>query len=141
MSNQDELSKPKESKAGAGAAGISGGTFLVALANSLPEGSRAKFWLTLIAPSVSVVLSVMWLWAQVEIANYMQDRKLKSLVSDAKSNLQEALNNPNTSEEHRNVIRKKLEEIELIVADRELGRIKSLSPISLSDVRKSQSED
>lgn len=141
MSNQDELSKPKESKTSAGAVGIGGGTFLVALANSFPEGSRVRFWLTLIAPSVSAVLSVMWLWAQVEIANYVQDRKLKSLVRDAKSNLQEALNNPNTSEEHRNVIRKKLEEIELIVADRELGRIKSLSPISFTDIRKSQSED
>jgi hypothetical protein len=139
MNPQEDTSKSKESKAGAGAAGIGGGTLLVTLANSLPNESRIKFWLILISPSVSVVLSVIWLWAQVEIANYMQDRKLRSLVKSIKTTLQDALNNPNTSEDHRNVIRKKLEEVEIIIADRELGKIRSLTPITFSEAQRNQS--
>jgi hypothetical protein len=113
---------------------------VAALASSLPDGDRYKVWLLLLAPSVSLAVTAIWLWAQVEIANYMQDRKIRSVAKNIRTTLQASLANPNTSEEHRLVIRKKLEEIDLIIADRELSRIRSLVPVTFSDVRKTHSE-
>ena len=139
MNNPQDSPKPRESKAAAGAAGIGGGTILAAIANYLPPTSPFRTGLILVSPSVSVVLGLVWLWAQVEIANYVQDRKLTSLVQNTKATLVEALRNPTTSLEHKEVIRKKLEELELMIADRGLLRIKSLSVISSEGIRKSES--
>ena len=75
---------------------------------------------------------------QVEIASYMQNRKLRSVVRTTTAVLLDALNNPNTSEDHRNDIRKKLEEIELIIADRELGRIRLLSLSTVTDTGRNE---
>ena len=56
------MSPPKgtESKVGAGAAGVGGGTLLVVIANNLREGNPLKPWLVLAAPSVSI-----FVWALV----------------------------------------------------------------------------
>lgn len=136
ISNIQETNS-KNSKANAGAAGIGGGTLLIALASSLPEGSRLRFWLTLVAPCFSVVLSALFLWAQIEIANFMQDRKVKVLVRRTQETLQAALRNEHTSESHRRLIKKKLEELDLLVADRELKRIKEMVPITIANYKKS----
>jgi hypothetical protein len=101
MDQNTHLSKPKESKASAGVAGVGGGTLLVVLASSLPENSRVRLWLTLIAPFLSVALTVIWLRAQVEIVTYMKNRKMKILGERARGVLQEALKNPNTSSSSR----------------------------------------
>jgi len=119
-----------DSKAGAGAAGVGGGTLMVAIASTLPEDSLIKPWLMYAAPATSVALSAIWLWSQLEIANYMRDRKIKVLAERTRLTLLDSINNPATSEEHRNVIRGKLEQLEVIVADRELERIKDLTPVT-----------
>ena len=49
-------------------------------------------------------LGVSWLWLQVEIANYVQWLKVRSLARSAKSTLQEAMANPDTSAKHKAVI-------------------------------------
>jgi hypothetical protein len=136
MNSQAQLLKQSESKAGAGFAGAGSGTFLVLLADSFPDSNPFKVWLKVAAPSASVVLSILWLWCQVEVANYMRDRKLRSVIRKTKTILEDALNNPQTSEGHRNEIREKLQQLELTVADRELARIQSLAPITASDIQR-----
>lgn len=139
--NNSDISKLKESKTTAGVAGASGGTLLAAIASSLPNENSLKFWLLILAPSISVLVGVLWLWTQVEIANYWQDRKLKTIVKTAKRVLLEALENPNTSEEHRKLLQKKLEETELVIADIHLGRIKSMSALlTVSDIKDIESK-
>lgn len=134
MTTSPDTRTVKESKAGAGAAGAGGGTLLVMLANTL--SNLWKSWLIVASPSVSIILSALWLWFQVGIANYVQDLKLKQLVRSTKAILLEALDNPNTSDDHREAIRKRLEELELIIADRQMKQIRSLSPVTASDIRK-----
>lgn len=134
MTTSPDTRTVKESKAGAGAAGAGGGTLLVMLANTL--SNPWKSWLIVDSPSVSIILSALWLWCQVGIANYVQDLKLKQLVRSTKAILLEALDNPNTSDDHREAIRKRLEELELIIADRQMKQIRSLSPVTASDIRK-----
>ncbi len=131
--NQMPSSSP--SKLSASLAGVGAGTFLIAIANNFPDSSSAKLWLTLAAPAVSVILGGGWLWIQVEVANYVLDRKVRLLVNRTRTQLQEALDDTLTSQKHRAAIRRKLEELELIMADRELRRIKSLTPFSAESLR------
>lgn len=127
---------PKESKVGAGAAGVGGGTLLVLFANQLGDSfPNLKPWLLLAAPTVTVGLTAVWLWCQVWIGNRMLDHELRTLVAKLKQTLKEALENPNTSPEHRRVIQKMLEEVELKVASRDMKRIDTLAPITFSDVQ------
>ncbi len=121
--------------AGASAAGVGGGTLLVLYANSLPDSSHIKFWLVLAAPSVSVFLGVIWLWLRVEIANYVQGLKVRSIARAAKATLQEALANPSTSEEHKSRIRSRLEEVEMLLSDHQMKRIRAISTVTIHDLQ------
>jgi hypothetical protein len=116
---------PHTSKTGAGAAGVGGGTLLVVIANSLPENNKLKPWLIWAAPSVSVFLGGLWLWLQVKIANHLRDREVRLLINNARKTLEEALNNPKTSEPHRARIRRQLEKLEQVSIDRQMERIKA----------------
>jgi hypothetical protein len=126
MNGGTKRENSKDSKAGASAAGAGGGTLLVLLGNSLPAGSRLKPWILLAAPSLSIFFSRVWLWLQVYIVNYLQDREAKSVIDSAKRTLEEALKNSNTSEGHRKKIRQQLETLELVAVDRQMERIKAL---------------
>ncbi len=88
----------------------------------------------LVAPSAAITLSGLWLWVQVEIANYLQGRKAETLVKKTREALEAAYSNPNVSESFRKGIRRKLEDLELSVADLHLERLEALSPISVDDV-------
>lgn len=137
-----DMSPPKgaESKVGAGAAGVGGGTLLVVIANNLREGNPFKPWLVLAAPSVSIFVGALWLWFRVKVANHLRDREAQLLIDSAKRTLEEALNNPNTSDEHRLTIRKELEKLELLAVGRYLERIKSLKIITESNIDRQRSK-
>ena len=124
----------KSSNVGAGAAGVGGGTLIVLIANNLPSDSAIKPWLLLLSPAASVSLSALWLWLRIEIANYVQDNRVKSLAKAAKSALEEALQNPHTSDGHKSRIREQLEEVESLLATRHLTKLKDLRPVTASDV-------
>ncbi|NTW87613.1 MAG: hypothetical protein HGB26_00465 [Desulfobulbaceae bacterium] len=126
----------KSSKVGATAAGAGGGTLLVVLSSHLPEGNPFKQWLVMVAPTLSVTLTTLWYWAQVEIANYIQDKKVEALALKTKQSLIDALNNSNTSESHRNSLRSKLEELEIIISERQMKKLRSLSPYTIESTHK-----
>ena len=134
MSDHPTPSKSAESKVGAGAAGVGGGTLLIVVANSLREGNPLKPWLLLSATSVSIFVGGLWLWFRVKIANYLRDREAQLLIDSAKRTLEAALHNPNTSESHRAVIRKELENLELLAVGRYLERINSLKIVTESTI-------
>lgn len=134
MSEQPLSTLEKKSKTNAGAAGIGGGTLLLVFANTLPENSKIKPWLIWIAPSVSVSLSAIWIWLQVSVANYVRDREVRTILNKAKADLVKALNNSNTSAEHRARIMNKLENLELVEVDRHMQKIKSLKFITSDDL-------
>jgi hypothetical protein len=121
----NDNNSPHGSKTGAGAAGVGGGTLLVVIANSLSENNKAKPLLIWAAPSVAVFLGGLWLWLQVKIANYLRDREVQALINNAKRTLEEALNNPKTSEPHRARIRRQLEKLEQVSIERQMERIKA----------------
>jgi hypothetical protein len=115
------------SKLQSGAAGAGGGTLLVLLANNLPQGHPWKSWLLLIAPSASVAIAVLAAWTRRYLETLLNRRELKSLILQSKETLRAALNNDQTSPEHKAELRKHLEELESLLVERDLERIKALS--------------
>jgi hypothetical protein len=115
------------SKTNAGLAGAGGGTLLVLLADSLPESSTLKDALILASPSISVFVTSMWLWVQIRLFNYMQEKKLDVLVRQTKIMLKETLENSDTSDAHRETIRELLEELELFWVRRSMVKVKGES--------------
>lgn len=126
MKPRDEELEGKQPAAGAGLAGAGGGTLLAVMANSLPEGNIWKPWVLYLAPSAAVLLSVIWIWAQRQIASHFREREVGELFQRAKATLEAALNNPNTTPEHRKRLQTQLEELEMLDVGRVVERIKSL---------------
>lgn len=124
----------------AGVAGIGGGTGLVAIATSLPDDSGLKQWLLYIAPSVSVLLGIIWLWAQQELSSFLERIKFKMLARRVKADMTKAIDSPVSSEEHKEILRKKMEEVDLIIANKGLDELKSTVLIERTEVKIGQEE-
>lgn len=132
MKDNNGQNKSLESKTPAGLAGAGGGTLIALFASSLDD--PLKEWLLYAAPSISVALSGVWIWAQVAIGNYFRDKEVELLIDNAKEKLEEALKNESTSDEHKEKLRDKLEKLELINVDRFISRVDSLEIITTEDI-------
>lgn len=93
-------------------AGASGGTLLVLLANNLPDNYPYKSWLILIAPTISVVLSAFWIWSKTRFDTYIDDNKREKILKKLRSEIENDLRNPHTSEEHKMHLKAQLEKFE-----------------------------
>ena len=127
MGSPKSQTKPKACSAFQGsAAGVGAGTLLVVLANNLPANNPWKPWLVLLAPSVSVALGAFLAWSGRNIQRWLADRQRQFRISRAKWTIEAALNNPQTSAEHKNQLRTELESLELLSVRAELLTVKSL---------------
>ena len=134
------LSSPSSTKAGAGAAGMGGGTLLIVLANHLPVQSPLREWLILVSPSVSVMLSVGWWFLLEWIVETMRERQFRSFVSTARRNLREQLTDSSLSDAERNLIVNTLHELLQIESARYIQKIKAMQPVAAdSPLRKRRS--
>lgn len=93
-------------------AGASGGTLLVLLANNLPDNYAYKSWLILIAPTISVALSAFWVWSKIRVDAYIGDRKTERILKELRTEIENDLKNPHTSEEHKKLLKAQLEKFE-----------------------------
>lgn len=107
-------------------AGASGGTLLVLLANNLPESYPLKSWLVIIAPSVSIVLSLFWKFLSKKTNTYFKGKKVEKSKTLLQKKIQAALNNGLISQEEAIVLKRKMIEIELQSIDNLANKIKSI---------------
>ena len=107
-------------------AGASGGTLLVLLANNLPESYPLKSWLVIIAPSVSIVLSLFWKYISKKADVYFKGKKVEKSKILLQRRIQAALNNGMISPEEAIVLKRKMIEIELQSIDNLANKIKSI---------------
>jgi hypothetical protein len=107
-------------------AGASGGTLLVLLANNLPESYPLKSWLVIIAPSVSIVLSLFWKFISKKADVYFKGKKVEKSKILLQRRIQAALNNGMISPEEAIVLKRKMIEIELQSIDNLANKIKSI---------------
>lgn len=113
------------SKVGAGIGGAGVGTMLILLADGL-NNTELQYFLSLIAPSVSVAIGSFWLWFTPKVEKYFKNRELNKVVLRANQTLHDALENPNTSKEHRIQLQIQLEQLEMLRVDSDIKRIKVL---------------
>jgi hypothetical protein len=123
---------PAGTKAGAGAAGAGSGTLLVLLANNLPGKNPWKTSLVLLAPSLSIAITVGYGWVRKAVDDYLDGRRVQRFVREAKVTLKEALGNTNTSEAHRRKLRTQLEELELLLVKASIEKVRVVDAPSLS---------
>jgi hypothetical protein len=132
-----EITLPRvESRAGAGVAGAGSGTGLVALATALPDDNWLKPWLLFAAPTVTVLATAGWIWVQVEVGNAIQDYRIKTIAKRLRTFLKSAIDDPSCSDNHRQDLQAKLQEVDLVIANRDLSRLRNMAPISKDDVER-----
>lgn len=106
-------------KTSAGLAGAGGGTLLVLIANTLPDPWNKI--LASLAPTFSIALA----WVLVFLYQYVESKRIDLWVARATRTLEKALANPHTGEEHKEFLRHKLEELEVIQTNTDFELIKS----------------
>jgi len=111
-----------QSSINAGIGGAGGGTGLVAIAQAVGLHTVLGEVLLYIAPAVSVIAGAIFYQVKLQ-ANWYGERWQ---IKRARKTLERQLSYPHTSEEHKSQIRKMLEELDQVVANAELNRIKLL---------------
>jgi len=107
-------------------AGAGGGTLLVLLANNLPESYALKSWLVIIAPSVSIVLSMFWKYISRKSNAYFKVKKVERSKKLLQKKIETALQNGIISAEEAAMLKRKMAEIELQSIDNLANKIKSI---------------
>ncbi|MCF6406791.1 hypothetical protein L3C95_28090 [Chitinophaga filiformis] len=107
-------------------AGAGGGTLLVLLANNLPDTYPLKSWLVIIAPSVTIVLSLFWKYISRKSNAYFKVKKVERSKKLLLQKIENALQNGIISEKEAAVLKKKMREIELQSIDNLANKIKSI---------------
>jgi hypothetical protein len=107
-------------------AGASGGTLLVLLANNLSESYPLKSWLVIIAPSVSIVLSLFWKYLSRKTNAYFKGKKVEKSKILLQRKIQAALDNGLISPKEAAILKRKMIEIELQSIDHLANKIKSI---------------
>lgn len=110
----------------ASAAGAGSGTLLVLLANNLPAVNPWKSWLLIVAPSATIAIAFLWRALDAAVSRYLRKRELRSVVLQAQATLKAALENGNTSAQHRSKLKHELKQLELLLVQTDVEKIKAL---------------
>ncbi|MBJ7297642.1 MAG: hypothetical protein JHC73_15290 [Dolichospermum sp.] len=132
---QNDSKEKREAQTSAGLAGAGGGTLVAVIANQIPDSNIAKPVLQYMAPSISILITALWVWLQVTAANHVRDMQVDALVKTAKVKLEESIANPHISEEHRSYLRKQLEQIDSMNIDRIKSKIEAFKVITSEDIK------
>lgn len=130
-----------QSRNSAGLAGAGGGTLVAVVANELPDGNFLKVPLIYCAPSISLILTLSWVWLQVRVASYFREREVKNLVENLKVELETKLKERDLPDELRLQFEKELNELKLISVQRLKKRLQSLDVITAKDFSKETKEN
>lgn len=101
-------SNPSAHSARLDAVGVAGGTFWLLAAQNLPDTLALKPWLILAAPSVSLGLAQILSWSKTRL----DGRTMRVLIDQATETIRRGLADNNTSIEHREDLRKRLERLQ-----------------------------
>ena len=136
MSDKNSSQESREAEKNAGLAGAGGGTLVAVIANQLPDYNIAKPILLYLSPSISILVTGLWAWMQVKVANYVRDKTVDKLIQTAKAKLEDSIASQHISEEYRSNLRRQLEELDSIKIDRIKSKIKALNIITGDDIRR-----
>ena len=114
-------------RVGVGLTGAAGGTLAVFLASLCAEDSNLRKVLIYLSPTISVVVTGVSSWARGEILRRLREREIQRTMKMAQSAIHEALENPETSADHKDQCRKDLEQVERLAINNQLSRLHELT--------------
>jgi hypothetical protein len=100
------------STVGAGVAGATGGTSLLALVNTIPDSSRWKPVLTFASPTIAVAISGLWVFLKTRLEIWGDDRSLDSELKKAEETLKVIESDKSSSDKTTEDARKKMEALD-----------------------------
>jgi len=105
----------------------SSGTLLVLLAENLPESNVYRSWLIIVAPTLSVFIT----WVLKKIDNYFKNKKIKTLQTKLKAEIDKTLADPNSclSTQDKEKLEQYRSEIEMLSVENMRKRLQSISII------------
>jgi hypothetical protein len=124
---QNDPNRKKESETSAGLAGAGGGTLVAVIASQLPDDNAAKSLLIYLAPSISILLTLLWGWVRIKLLNYINDREFERLIDVAIDKLDTRIADPNISEEYRDSLKRKRQEFDEMSIDRIKSQIQAVT--------------
>jgi hypothetical protein len=135
MTVENDFQDKSNAQKNAGLAGAGGGTLVSIIANQFPQDSIARPTLNYLAPSISILLTALWVGLQVKATNYIRDKEFNKLVEAARRDIEESIKDPNISEEHRAKLRKDLEMFNSMNIERIKSKIKALKVSTTEDFK------
>ena len=122
----EALNTRQPSSTSASIAGASGGTLLVLLANNLPDDYYLKSWLVIIAPSVTIAVSLFWKIIIREKNAYYKRKRVVKFKKLLQKKIETALSDGLISPEEAATLKRKMIEIELQSIDNLANKIKNI---------------
>lgn len=122
----------KNAKVVAGIAGCGSGTLLTALASTFDGATRDA--LIAAAPAVTVVCGFLWGWVFTASANYFIRRGVRAKLVAIRDQIKAEIEYEHTTPSHKKILVKRYQAMQLVIIDREIEQIESVSYISPSDV-------
>jgi hypothetical protein len=112
----------RTSNIGAGVAGGGCGLVLAHLASHLPDVFWWKQYAIDLVPALSITVSGTLVFLRTVAQDYWRNRTSDVFYKTAKQTFLDGLNNPVTSQAHKQELAKKLEKLEKMHADKALAR-------------------
>src|SRR5687767_13320739 len=106
------------------AVSASGGAALVFMANSLPDDCKWKLPLLMLTPALAVTFNGLATWCVAKLFSHMEEREIGRTVPRILSDIRSRVADKATSDEHRRRLLEKLDEIEKLVLEREIERVR-----------------
>lgn len=100
-----------DDRLGANAAGAASGTILAVIAQNLPEGSQLRIWLLLLAPTVSMVVSGVWLWLKNSLEERIHQKEKDQLFRRLNETILRSMEDPNLASDYKEYLREQLGEL------------------------------
>lgn len=113
----------KDTNVGAGVAGASGGTGVLAVVNLLPEGSMWRVLLTFASPTLAVFISAMWVLVKAWIDRWVSERYIESELRKAEFELAKIEACVASSETIKQEAREKVDALRLIKLNLHSNRV------------------
>jgi hypothetical protein len=117
-------------------AGISGGTLLIGLSTLFPANSWERIALAAIAPGATIALRLVWLVAVTAAINYVQRQKVRRLVKHVRRMIEASLASPDIRPAHRLALVKQVEQLNLMLINRDIMAIQGTQELGLEEVQK-----
>ncbi|MEO1255270.1 MAG: hypothetical protein AAFY41_10350 [Bacteroidota bacterium] len=116
----------RQNEVAATAAGAGSGTLVALIANNLSDSNWIKTWLVLIAPSLSIVSGAIWVWLQTKFIDSVKEFEFRLFIVRSINTIDEALQDPNLSEERLLELQKMRNELTQAKIERIMKKFKSI---------------